>query len=52
MSGKIHLKNTMLGLRAEQLRFAEESYAQYLAGAAVRVDEPRESGASDRKSVV
>ncbi len=46
MIDKTHLKNTMLVLRAEQLRFAEESYAQYLAGAAGRSDEPSEAGAS------
>ena len=51
MSGKIHLKNTMLTLRAEQLRYAQAAYAQYLAGAAGRRDEPSEPDASAQAHV-
>lgn len=46
MSDKSHLKNTMLSLRAEQPRFAEQTYLQYLAEAALRSDEPGEPDAS------
>ena len=48
MTDKTHLKTTMLALRAEQLRFAEQSYARYLAGAAGRGDEGGEAGASSQ----
>ncbi|URI12078.1 GreA/GreB family elongation factor (plasmid) [Aquincola tertiaricarbonis] len=48
MSDKNHLKQTMLSLTAEQLRFAEGAYAQYLAGAAGRGDEPGDADASSQ----
>lgn len=48
MSDKQHLKQTMLSLTAEQLRYAESAYARYLAGAAGRGDEPGEAGASSQ----
>ena len=48
MSDKTHLKNTMLSMKAEQLRFAESSYARYLAGAAGHGDEPSEPDASSQ----
>lgn len=46
MSDKTHLKNTMMALKADELRFAETAYEQYLAGAAGRGDEPGDADAS------
>ena len=40
MSNKTHLRQTMLDLAEGRLRFAEQTYAQYLVGAAGRGDEP------------
>ena len=39
MSNKTHLRQTMLDLAEGRLRFAEQTYAQYLVGAAGRGDE-------------
>lgn len=46
MNNKTHLQQTMLRLTEGHLHFAEETYAQYLAGAAGRGDEPGETDAS------
>ena len=46
MSDKTHLKTTMMSLKAEELQFAVSAYAQYLAGAAGRGDEPGDADAS------
>jgi len=46
MSDKSHLRKTMLSLTADRLRYAQGAYAQYLAGAAGRGDEPGEPDAS------
>lgn len=46
MSDKTHLKTTMLSLKAEELRFAESAYEQYLAGAAGRGGEAADADAS------
>lgn len=48
MSNKTHLRQTMLDLAEGRLRFAEQTYAQYLVGAAGRGDEPSESDAASR----
>ncbi len=50
MSDKTHLRETMLRLTEGRLRYAEQAYAQYLAGAAGRGDEPGENDAASRAS--
>ena len=52
MSNKTHLRQTMLDLAEGRLRFAEQTYAQYLVRAAGRGDEPSESDAASRAGVV
>ena len=44
MSNKTHLRQTMLDLAEGRLRFAEQTYAQYLVGAAGRGDDGRMTG--------
>lgn len=48
MSDKNHLKNMVMSLKAGELRFAQQAYEKYLAGAASRGDEPSDPDASSQ----